>query len=102
MMVMRPAMRRHLLRQPREEVPVCSSSWRAAQRTQHASARIAVQNGAMGMGLGVVTVGFLLLALLAAVAILVAVAAPNVRRARHGEQTPLRTQRHSSRTRHDA
>lgn len=53
------------------------------------------------MGLGVVTVGFLLLALLAAVAILAAVAAPNVRRARHAEQTPLRTPRHSSRTRRD-
>lgn len=54
------------------------------------------------MGMGVVTIGFLLLALLAAVAILAAVAAPNVRRARGDATVSLRPQRHTSRTRRDA
>ena len=50
------------------------------------------------MGMGVVTVGFLLIALLAAVAILAVVAAPNVRRNRQQEQAPVTSQRHTSRT----
>lgn len=53
------------------------------------------------MGTGVVTVGFLLLALLAAVAILAAVAMPNIRRSRESGSAPtasLRTERHTSRT----